>query len=220
MNKLFALAVGALAALVLYSFASAEPKSSPSGLVREIRLTPPPGSVLAFAGNAVPNGYLECDGRAINKAEYPELFAAIGTSYSNDANGPTFNLPDCRSRTIVGVGHGSGNDEGGRALTDRVLGARFGEEKHHLTIDELPSHSHQISDPGHVHEMSKVVGAVGSDGPQRGVLDRYVAGFGPGRFEVVDENRATTNITIKPTGNDVPLNVIPPSIAFRWIIKY
>ncbi|MDR0800840.1 MAG: phage tail protein [Endomicrobium sp.] len=54
----------------------------------------PPGTVIAFAGNKVPNGYLLCDGRAVDKRSYPGLFEAISTTYGG--SGSTFKLPDFR----------------------------------------------------------------------------------------------------------------------------
>ena len=203
-----------------YHCAAAGPNtSSPGGLISQLRLTPPPGTVLAYAGESVPAGYLECNGRELKKADYPELFAAIGNVYGG-IPGATFNLPDCQSRTVVGAGQGSGDDDEGRTFTDRALGSRFGEEKHHLTVEELPTHSHPITDPGHFHEMSRVVG--GSAGTQKGVLDRYVAGyFNTTKVDtILSENRAETNISVNSTGQDRPHNIMQPSIVLRWIIKY
>ena len=53
------------------------------------------GIILPFAGNgAIPNGYLLCDGSAVNRGMYPDLFTAIGTTYGSGDGRTTFNLPD------------------------------------------------------------------------------------------------------------------------------
>ena len=53
------------------------------------------GIILPFAGNgAIPNGYLLCDGSAVNRGMYPDLFTAIGTTYGSGDGSTTFNLPD------------------------------------------------------------------------------------------------------------------------------
>lgn len=62
----------------------------------------PSGVVFPFAGNAAPYGYLICDGRAISRSEYPQLFLAIGTSHGIGDGSTTFNLPDYRGNFLRG----------------------------------------------------------------------------------------------------------------------
>jgi microcystin-dependent protein len=95
----------------------------------------PAGTVAAFAGTAVPAGWLPCDGSTVSPALYPALFSAINTQYGGDGTN-TFVLPDLRGRTVLGVGQGSG-------LTNRALGDMGGEEKHTLSTAEMPSHTHR-----------------------------------------------------------------------------
>ena len=52
------------------------------------------GSILAYVSETPPTGYLECDGSAISRTTYSELFAIIGTSYGYGNNSTTFTLPD------------------------------------------------------------------------------------------------------------------------------
>lgn len=55
----------------------------------------PVGSLLLFTSNGtIPNGYLECDGSAVSRAIYPDLFAVIGTTYGSGDGSTTFNLPN------------------------------------------------------------------------------------------------------------------------------
>jgi microcystin-dependent protein len=89
------------------------------------------------------SGWLICDGRSLSRADYPELFDLIGTKYGS-ASGTTFNLPDCRGRVLGAVGAGSG-------LTARSAGTLIGAETHTLTVGEMPSHNHTVTDPGHSH---------------------------------------------------------------------
>ena len=67
-------------------------------LAEKIKL--PAGTVVAFAGTVVPEGYLLCDGSDILKDRYPELYKAIGDFYG--ANDTHFRLPDLRDRFIQG----------------------------------------------------------------------------------------------------------------------
>ena len=54
----------------------------------------PTGTVLWLSTPTVPIGYLLCNGSAVGRATYPELFAAIGTTYGSGDGSTTFNLPN------------------------------------------------------------------------------------------------------------------------------
>lgn len=54
----------------------------------------PVGTIIPFAGNSVPQGYLLCDGSAISRTTYASLFAVIGTIYGTGDGNSTFNLPN------------------------------------------------------------------------------------------------------------------------------
>lgn len=111
------------------------------------------GEIICYAGSTSPvPEWLPCDGASLVRADYPDLFTAIGTTYGS-ADGAHFNLPDLRGRVGVGVGTGSG-------LTPRALGDAFGEESHVLTTAEAPAHTH--TDAGHTHGESTAVPALGA----------------------------------------------------------
>ena len=55
--------------------------------------TVPVGTILPFAGNTIPEGFLACNGAAVSRTTYSALFAAIGTSYGSGNGSATFNLP-------------------------------------------------------------------------------------------------------------------------------
>jgi microcystin-dependent protein len=94
------------------------------------------GSMMEFAGTtypADPDGVQRwhvCDGTAIGRTAYSQLYATIGTSYGAGDGSTTFNLPDTRGRTTVGAGGGSG-------LTSRGLASTGGEENHLLSLSEI-----------------------------------------------------------------------------------
>jgi len=100
----------------------------------------PVGCEIEFNGPAteIPVGWMEADGTAISRTTYGDLFTVIGTTWGTGDGSTTFNLPDSRSRSTIGVGQGSG-------LTLRNLADTGGEETHSLTSGEGPSHTHNIS---------------------------------------------------------------------------
>lgn len=63
----------------------------------------PTGVIIPFAGTSVPTGYLLCNGAAVSRINYANLFAAIGTLYGAGDGSTTFNLPDARDRVLQGA---------------------------------------------------------------------------------------------------------------------
>ncbi len=93
------------------------------------------GMITAFAGNFVPQGYFECDGRTLDIRQYTALYSLIGTTYGGDVTKNIFKVPDLRSRSIIGTG----------ALPSQIAkrpGQSGGEEKVLLTQNNLPPHNH------------------------------------------------------------------------------
>lgn len=77
----------------------------------------PAGMTGYFAGSTAPTGWLVCDGTAISRATYVDLFTAINVIYGSGDGSTTFNLPDLRGEFI------RGNDEGRGVDTGRVVGS-------------------------------------------------------------------------------------------------
>ena len=86
----------------------------------------PSGTIVAFAGTSVPDGWLMCDGSPVSRSAYPNLFTAIGATWGGDGVN-TFKLPDLQGRTIVGTGQGLN-------LTSRKLTDTFGEESDRKSV--------------------------------------------------------------------------------------
>ena len=97
----------------------------------------PLGTILEYSGGTAPKGYMICDGSAISRTKYSELFQLIGTTYGSGNGSTTFNIPDKRGK--IGVGYDSTN------ANFNALGKTGGEETHTLTISEIPSHSHRFN---------------------------------------------------------------------------
>lgn len=99
-----------------------------------VSLDLPLGAVLpvGLVTTDIPDGWLECDGSAVNAALYPDLASFL------TAEGWGSNLPDARGRTPVGVG---------THATVNALGASEG-----LAVaSRTPTHAHNV--PGHAHTV-------------------------------------------------------------------
>ena len=95
------------------------------------------GSIYMYAGSTAPSGFLICDGSAVSRTIYADLYSEIGTAYGSGDGLSTFNLPDLTGRVIVGVS------------LSHSLGDTGGEETHVLMTSEIPSHNHSIQAHGH-----------------------------------------------------------------------
>lgn len=62
--------------------------------------TCPIGTVLSFAGQTAPNGYLLCDGASYKVVDYPDLYAVIGNTYGGDST--NFNVPNLVDKFVQG----------------------------------------------------------------------------------------------------------------------
>ena len=68
----------------------------------------PAGTVVAYAGQNIPNGWIACHGQWLNRHQYPNLFNAIGYTYGGSGDG--FHLPETRGEFIRGFDSGRGAD--------------------------------------------------------------------------------------------------------------
>jgi len=96
----------------------------------------PVGGLIPFGAAAAPSGWLLCDGTAVSRAGFADLFAVIGETYGVGDGVTTFNLPDMQSRIPVGLDAGESDFD--------ALGKTGGEKDHTLTVAEMPAHTHEI----------------------------------------------------------------------------
>ena len=64
----------------------------------------PVGSIIAVAYTGVPEGYMHCNGAAVSRTTYANLFNEIGTTYGGGDGSTTFNLPNTVGRFLEGDG--------------------------------------------------------------------------------------------------------------------
>jgi len=91
------------------------------------------GDVKMTARATAPTGWLLCRGQSLLRADYAELFAAIGTTYGA-VDGTHFTLPNAQGRTIVGFDAGQ--------TEFNAMGKTGGAKTHTLTVAEIPAHGH------------------------------------------------------------------------------
>lgn len=103
------------------------------------------GSIIAFSSTTIPEGYLVCDGSAVSRSTYSDLFDVIGTAYGSGDGSTTFNLPNLSGNVAVGSSSGY------------ILGASGGEYSHEITLTELAEHDHVVPLHGHANTIAAKV---------------------------------------------------------------
>lgn len=145
----------------------------------------PVGTVVEYAAAAAPTGWAICDGSAISRSVYAALFSVIGTLYGVGDGSTTFNLPDCRARTIVGYDSGAATGRvtaAGSGVDAGTLGAAGGHQQlqshthtavdsghTHTAADSGHTHANTINDPTHHHQV------LHANGPLSGIYPGYIA---------------------------------------------
>lgn len=119
-----------------------------------------------FGFDFPPRGWALCDGQILPINQNQSLYSLLGTTYGGDGR-TTFALPDLRGRTPIHVSATHG------------LGSRSGEERHSLSIAEMPQHK---------HSLRGTTAAGTTDEPAGNLL-----GSVPG-FNVYDDLSAPTNM--------------------------
>lgn len=166
----------------------------------------PTGAILPFGGAAAPAGYLLCDGTAVSRVGYADLFTLLSTTYGVGNGSTTFNVPDLRGRFPLGSGTGAG-------LTARSRGQSGGEEDHTIIEAELATHNHSVG--AHIHLLKTFNYDTPSSGsPTFPMINQ--AGGSTGSLTTEGASGATDT---GDTGSDTPIDIMNPFLVVNYIIK-
>lgn len=136
----------------------------------------PTGTVLWWPGATSPTGWIECNGAAISRTTFADLFAVIGTTFGAGNGSSTFNVPVINDdKFIRGWGSSGGLDPG------RSFGSNQG--------GDVGNHSHNTAGNNSAHNHG--VNANASNAPHN-------HGFSVGGANMPHQHNANTS------GNNAP----------------
>jgi len=169
----------------------------------------PVGGIIPWSSDIIPSYFLLCDGQSLSiVGKYKELFDTIGYMYGGSDTEKSFRIPNIKGK-IIYMKEGKLGETGGRTTIT-------------LSDENLPSHTHELIDPGHTHN----IGDLNRDGNPDGWRDdgrnywrnaSYTsAGIDVGKITTQEK----TNISIGNTGISKPFDITPPYIKLNYIIKY
>jgi microcystin-dependent protein len=153
----------------------------------------PTGSVFMMATSTVPSGYLECNGAAVSRTTYSDLFSAISTTWGSGNGSTTFNLPDLRGEFVRGWDHGKGTDSGRSFASSQA--------------DSITDHTHEIEADGTSGSVDGTIvtnNNVNNSFTADGGFTKYVKGIGT--FKSGSSTTAETETR-------------PRNIAMMYVIK-
>lgn len=155
----------------------------------------------------VVRGWLQCDGSSISRTTYSDLFAVIGTTYGS-ADDAHFNLPDCKGRVLAAPGKPYDT-----APSTLALGNSFGYQNHTLSVNEMPSHTHQHNGTGPLGSGQDGYGLAYQDGHST-INSGTNDGAEPNLYTQV---RA---LNINTTGGSQPFDIQQPTIVIGNVYIY
>lgn len=174
------------------------------------------GLVMMFAGDTEPEGWLLCNGQAVSRSTYSDLFAVIGETYGAGDTTTTFNVPNFNKRMPVGKDY-AGSPDADFDTVGETGGAKTINLQHSHTTDIQHSHgthSH-ITDIQHSHgththtQDAHNHGNVGSTAISTAQLANHrhnlyrVAAFAGGGGTGLNDTTSGTQVTaMTTTGSD------------------
>lgn len=185
--------------------------------------TLPSGLIFPYTSITAPSGFLLCNGQAVSRTTFGNLFAICSTSFGVGDGSTTFNVPNLAGRSPIGAGvSGLGNVY--------TIGQKFGEEKHVIVGTEVGAHNH--TQTAHAHPGSTGVEAAhthtvsGTTGTVFGVQAGGSTFFLPGTVTTSAQSNSAVTVTVAAqaavnvaTPAAVGHNTVHPVQGVAFIVK-
>ena len=185
------------------------------------------GSVIEFAGDRVPGGYMEAAGQLLSIATNQVLFSLIGTTFGGDGQS-TFALPDLRGRMIIGADSqspvGQFDGQGSTVLTDAQLPVNMGGSGQLVDNREPTLALNYIIALNGIFP-SQDSGSLDSLTPILGEVMAFAGNFAPsgwalaqGQLLPINQNQALFSLLGTTYGGDGRVNFALPDLSGRGVV--
>jgi microcystin-dependent protein len=203
------------------------------------------GAIKPWTKTAAPDGYLLCNGAAVSRSTYADLFAVISTTYGSGDGSTTFNVPQLQGKmpqgydgntyNLAGTGGANTitvavtNNQAATNATNQAVTVTGSISNTSLTTAQLASHNHTITGTklgnfGFV-PSGKYIHDLSNDSNQTQVQDASAANSGSGTAHNHSHTLSGTltgNITTSLTGSVTAAgtNSFSPFVVVNYIIKH
>lgn len=161
-------------------------------------LSVPVATIITYSGGSAPSGYLLCNGAAVSRSTYSNLWNTLGTWYGAGNGSTTFNIPNLLDRFPVGAGN------------LYALNAKAG------SADAVVvSHRHNSGDPDRNFATTQSPGTASVTNFLVG--ESFTGGSGSARTHTGLPRDTTGNVDVGVSGTNANL---PPYIGLYFCIKY
>ena len=173
----------------------------------------PTATIVPWSSASVPSGFLECNGAAVSRTTYADLFAIVGTTYGAGDGSSTFNVPDLADNVPVGKSNNKALASTGGANTVTSTGNVAGSTANAtLSTPQLASHTHPVNptirNPGANSPNATGIGGVQAQGSNPFTFSAGATGSGGGHSHNMSANFAGD-----------ATSVIQPYLTVIYIIK-
>jgi len=176
----------------------------------------PVGSIVMYGKSTAPTNWLLCDGTAVSRTTYSDLFTVIGETYGEGDGSATFNVPDMQSSFPIGYDGGSsyslGDTGGATTDTPTLSGTNAGTT---LSASQIPAHTH-----GGVTTGWPSGSWTGGTGAVQTAIDVSGDSTASGSVNLSLENTGGgSSHTHTWSGTSTAVDIIPPYLVVNYIIK-
>ena len=173
----------------------------------------PTATIVPWSDSTVPSGFLECDGAAVSRTTYADLFAIVGTTYGAGDGSTTFNTPDLQDNVPVGKSNNKslGSTGGANTVAVTASGNVAGSTANaSLSTPQLASHSHQTPIPTNPPTFTQKGTAMAGNPIYATNFGSTNTGSGGGHSH---------NMSANFSGNTENPSVLQPYLTIIYIIK-
>ena len=168
-----------------------------SDILALINAAVPSGIISPFGSSSAPTGWLACEGQVLVRADYLDLFTAIGVTWNTGGEtGAEFRLPDLRGAFLRGTGsHGTSNMANGNDFAGPSVGSFENDQfQGHLFGDVGSYIGGTQTAPLKISDNRRNQSPSASADNNHGVVDTQANSYGNALIPINDQTNGTPRV--------------------------